>query len=178
MTHVKALQAGHSSQGTSEPITPVCTWWYQMTQEMATGFPWQRPLAHGPVAPGVVVDCNSWRGGGGLWLIQSTCVSAPSCSTGECGGVCQDCVHSEGIIGSPAGGPGLLFLLIFVCYYIELCLRSYWFPVSLIQLVYFVGDYRHTLSVYHINSMMASGDSQPEAERSGVQNQRPSRLWH
>ena len=23
MTHVKALQAGHSSQGTSEPITPV-----------------------------------------------------------------------------------------------------------------------------------------------------------
>ena len=24
MTHVKALQAGHSSQGTSEPITPVC----------------------------------------------------------------------------------------------------------------------------------------------------------
>ena len=25
MTHVKALQAGHSSQGTSEPITPVCT---------------------------------------------------------------------------------------------------------------------------------------------------------
>ena len=25
MTHVKALQAGHSSQGTSEPITPVPT---------------------------------------------------------------------------------------------------------------------------------------------------------
>ena len=25
MTHVKALQAGHSSQGTSEPITPVHT---------------------------------------------------------------------------------------------------------------------------------------------------------
>ena len=25
MTHVKALQAGHSSQGTSEPITPVQT---------------------------------------------------------------------------------------------------------------------------------------------------------
>ena len=25
MTHVKALQAGHSSQGTSEPITPVYT---------------------------------------------------------------------------------------------------------------------------------------------------------
>ena len=25
MTHVKALQAGHSSQGTSEPITPVLT---------------------------------------------------------------------------------------------------------------------------------------------------------
>ena len=25
MTHVKALQAGHSSQGTSEPITPVST---------------------------------------------------------------------------------------------------------------------------------------------------------
>ena len=24
MTHVKALQGGHSSQGTSEPITPVC----------------------------------------------------------------------------------------------------------------------------------------------------------
>ena len=24
MTHVKALQAGQSSQGTSEPITPVC----------------------------------------------------------------------------------------------------------------------------------------------------------
>ena len=24
MTHVKALQAGHSSQGTSEPITPAC----------------------------------------------------------------------------------------------------------------------------------------------------------
>ena len=24
MTHVKALQAGHSSQGTSEPITPGC----------------------------------------------------------------------------------------------------------------------------------------------------------
>ena len=24
MTHAKALQAGHSSQGTSEPITPVC----------------------------------------------------------------------------------------------------------------------------------------------------------
>ena len=23
MTHVKALQAGHSSQGTSEPITPI-----------------------------------------------------------------------------------------------------------------------------------------------------------
>ena len=25
MTHVKALQAGHSSQGTSEPITPAMT---------------------------------------------------------------------------------------------------------------------------------------------------------
>ena len=25
MTHVKALQAGHSSQGTSEPITPAVT---------------------------------------------------------------------------------------------------------------------------------------------------------
>ena len=25
MTHVKALQPGHSSQGTSEPITPACT---------------------------------------------------------------------------------------------------------------------------------------------------------
>ena len=25
MTHVKALQAGHSSQGTSEPITPALT---------------------------------------------------------------------------------------------------------------------------------------------------------
>ena len=25
MTHVKALQAGHSSQGTSEPITPAIT---------------------------------------------------------------------------------------------------------------------------------------------------------
>ena len=25
MTHVKALQAGHSSQGTSEPITPAYT---------------------------------------------------------------------------------------------------------------------------------------------------------
>ena len=25
MTHVKALEAGHSSQGTSEPITPVTT---------------------------------------------------------------------------------------------------------------------------------------------------------
>ena len=24
MTHVKALQAGHSGQGTSEPITPAC----------------------------------------------------------------------------------------------------------------------------------------------------------
>ena len=24
MTHAKALQAGNSSQGTSEPITPVC----------------------------------------------------------------------------------------------------------------------------------------------------------
>ena len=27
MTHVKALQAGHSSQGTSEPITPVLDLW-------------------------------------------------------------------------------------------------------------------------------------------------------
>ena len=27
MTHVKALQAGHSSQGTSEPITPVLNIW-------------------------------------------------------------------------------------------------------------------------------------------------------
>ena len=24
MTHVKALQAGHSSQGTSEPVIPAC----------------------------------------------------------------------------------------------------------------------------------------------------------
>ena len=47
------------------------------------------------------------------------------------------------------------------------------FHVSLIQLVYFVGDYRHTLSVYHISSVMTSRDSRPEADRSGVsfQNQ-------
>ena len=26
---------------------------------METGFTWQRPHAHGPVSPGVVVGCNS-----------------------------------------------------------------------------------------------------------------------
>ena len=60
---------------------------------------------------------------------------------------------------------GSLLLLIIVCYYIVLCLLTYCeflrvtglFPVSLIQLVYFVGDYRHMLSVYHISSVMASG---------------------
>ena len=31
MTHVKALQAGHSSQGTSEPITPALTRWRSST---------------------------------------------------------------------------------------------------------------------------------------------------
>ena len=31
MTHVKALQAGHSSQGTSEPITPVIPHLYVLT---------------------------------------------------------------------------------------------------------------------------------------------------
>ena len=47
------------------------------------------------------------------------------------------------------------------------------FPVSLIQLEYFVGYYRHTLFVCHISSVMVSGDSRPEADRSGVsfQNQ-------
>ena len=30
MTHVKALQAGHSSQGTSEPITPGCAGLYRV----------------------------------------------------------------------------------------------------------------------------------------------------
>ena len=42
------------------------------------------------------------------------------------------------------------------------------FPESLIQLLCFVGDYRHTVTVYHISGAMASGDSRPGADRSGV----------
>ena len=40
MTHVKALQAGHSSQGTSEPITPgldfVASWSARIVQERSS----------------------------------------------------------------------------------------------------------------------------------------------
>ena len=32
MTHVKALQAGHSSQGTSEPITPIFAFIKKLSQ--------------------------------------------------------------------------------------------------------------------------------------------------
>ena len=39
MTHVKALQAGHSSQGTSEPITPA--------QAHNSGYNRLRPLTRG-----------------------------------------------------------------------------------------------------------------------------------
>ena len=83
------------------------------------------------------------------------------------------CAH-PGLFDRGLQVTGSLLLLILVCYYIVLCLRSYCeflcvtglFPVSLIQLVDFVGDYRHMLSVYHISSVMASGDSRPEADRS------------
>ena len=34
MTHVKALQAGHSSQGTSEPITPANMTYYNFSNEL------------------------------------------------------------------------------------------------------------------------------------------------
>ena len=37
MTHVKALQAGHSSQGTSEPITPVWTEYRYLHNKSAAG---------------------------------------------------------------------------------------------------------------------------------------------
>ena len=40
MTHVKALQAGHSSQGTSEPITPavrlLLLWLYYTSSKQCT----------------------------------------------------------------------------------------------------------------------------------------------
>ena len=38
MTHVKALQAGHSSQGTSEPITPAVMMAYYSSVHKSTGF--------------------------------------------------------------------------------------------------------------------------------------------
>ena len=38
MTHVKALQAGHSSQGTSEPITPAVMMAYRASVHESTGY--------------------------------------------------------------------------------------------------------------------------------------------
>ena len=79
-----------------------------------------------------------------------------------------------------------LLLLIIVCNYIVLHFRSYCeflrvtglFPESVIQLVCFVGDYRLTLSVYHISGVMAYGDSRPEADRSGVSFQNQLQVEH
>ena len=51
MTHVKALQAGHSSQGTSEPITPV---WLN---HVAETFPVSNKLIH-PVGRSIHRPCD------------------------------------------------------------------------------------------------------------------------
>ena len=68
MTHVKALQAGHSSQGTSEPITPVIIWGkFSQYALQILDFTLNMPQEIlGPVAPPTLKDPEYLpRGGGG-----------------------------------------------------------------------------------------------------------------
>ena len=64
-----------------------------MTQEMETGFPWQRQLTHGSV-PRVLLLAVFRDAGAGL-------VAPPTPPISERrGDACQDCVHSVGIRSS------------------------------------------------------------------------------
>ena len=65
---------------------------------------------------------------------------------------------------------GSLLLLIFVCLrsYCEFLRVAELLPEPLGQFVCLVDNYRRTVTVYHINNAMASGDSRPKADWSGV----------
>ena len=71
---------------------------------------------------------------------------------------------------------GSLLLLILVCCCVVLCLPLYCeflrgtelLPEPLLQLVCLVGDYRRTVTVYHISGAMASGDSRPKTDQSVI----------
>ena len=88
MTHVKALQAGHSSQGTSEPITPAGFWrnsafqWVGWRNGGATTAlpPGGRRIESGPVSADVSSDIENGSGGrivGTLWTIDGSLRKRP-----------------------------------------------------------------------------------------------------